>query len=407
MRILSLTTIYPNEQTSAEGRSVAFLDQALAEIGVHGTTLVLKPWVPRWLATRVDKWNHLAVTPRLETRNGTCVVFDRYLHVPPRYRLDQCASSMARRAIDLIKRYSFEFDLVHGQSIYPPAPAARLVARYFGLPYVVTLRDDLSHLDSMYEQRGARGLFEPMFASVSAIFVHGPALERDAPEFLPSGSTTPVVLAANGVDVKGIETILKSLPTAPPRAWGEIVSVSSLMRYKGIHENLRALKRVDELGLRQWRYTIVGDGPYRKQLEALAQELGLADRVVFKGRLPHREAIQAISRADIFCLPSWAEPFGNVYAEAAVCGRPSIGCRGCGAELTIRDGESGRLVPPKDVDALAQALEFLLRHPERTREMGGVARRDIGRFTWQRTARLYRDVMEQILSNSQTRQVEA
>jgi hypothetical protein len=49
MQILSLTTIYPNEQVDAEGRSVAFLDRTLAKMGVEGATLVLKPWVPYWI----------------------------------------------------------------------------------------------------------------------------------------------------------------------------------------------------------------------------------------------------------------------------------------------------------------------------------------------------------------------
>ncbi len=71
-----------------------------------------------------------------------------------------------------------------------------------------------------------------------------------------------------------------------------------------------------------------------------------------------------IHESDIFCLPSWAEPFGNVFAEAAVCGRPAIGCQGFGAELTIRDGETGLLVPPRDVEGLAEALAYLLTDPE-------------------------------------------
>ena len=180
------------------------------------------------------------------------------------------------------------------------------------------------------------------------------------------------------------------------------MNVGSLYRIKGIHENLRALKRLYDQGLQDWGYTVVGNGPYRKELEALAKETGLGDRVVFKGTLPHQEAIRHMYEADIMSLPSWAEPFGNVYAEAAVCGRPAIGCRGGGAELTILDGETGLLVPPKDVEALAEALKFLLTHPERARQMGAAAREHIKQFTWERTAKIYLETLEKIQASNET-----
>lgn len=397
MRILSLTTIYPNEQVVAEGRSVAFLDQALAKLGVCGTTLVLKPWAPRWLASRVEKWNHLAVRSGAEVHEDRRVVFSHYLHIPQRYKWDLCVHSMARRAINLIKRRRYSFDVIHGQCIYPTALAARIVSRYFAVPFVITLRDDLSHLTDMYHAYPrAKGLFEDMLRSVSAIFVHGPAIKRDMPNFLPPGADPPVVLAPNGADVDGINAILDSLSKPEEHSWGRIVSVGNLYLFKGIHENLWAMKQLDERGLTQWHYTIVGEGPYRQELEGLAVELGLGQRVVFTGRVPHREAIRLIRDSDIFCLPSWAEPFGNVYAESAICQRPAIGCRGYGAELTISHGETGLLVPPKDVDGLADTLATLLENPKRAREMGQVAKKRVQQFTWERTAKLYMETIQKV-----------
>jgi glycosyltransferase involved in cell wall biosynthesis len=399
MRILSLTTIYPNEKVAAEGRSVAFLDRALAKLGVQGTTLVLKPWAPQWLANRVDKWKHLAVQRRTVEENGLRTVFSHYFHIPHRFQRTFCVYSMAHQAIQLISKHGWEFDIVHGQSIYPAALAARLVARHFQVPFVVTLRDDLSHLSHWYEHERARQLFEPMFASVSAIFVHGPSLLIDIPKFVPSGAHPEILMAPNGVDIDGINLILNSL--APSRACPQkgrnIVSVGSLFRFKGIHENLRALKTLDERGVSDWRYYVIGDGPYRRELETLALELGLSDRVVFVGYVSHRDAIRHLYESDILCLPSWAEPFGNVYAEAAVCGRPAIGCRGFGAEVTIQDGKTGLLVPPKDVDALADALVYLLTNPKQAREMGQAARENIKQFTWERAAQLYKKSIEEIL----------
>lgn len=389
MHLLSLTTIYPNETNAAEGRSVAFLDQALSKLGVKGTTLVLKPWIPRWLGRRVNRWNHLAVRRRTVRQDGLQIVFAHYLHIPYKLREKACVHSMARQAIRLIRKQGLTFDVVHGQSIYPAALAALMVARHFKVPYVVTLRDDLSHLMHWYEHHRGRELFNPMFASVSAIFVHGPSLLRDIPSFIPPGAHPDIFMAPNGVDIGGILAILNSLPTSTDHPWTHIVSVGHLYRLKGIHENLHALRLLNERGFRRWKYTVVGGGPYRKELEDLSKGLGLQDQVTFVGRVPYRESIHYIRDADIFSLPSWGESFGNVYAEAAVCGRPAIGCRGYGAELMIKHGETGLLVPPQDPKALADALTYLLTDPARAKGMGRSAREHIKRFTWEGTAQLY------------------
>jgi teichuronic acid biosynthesis glycosyltransferase TuaC len=351
------------------------------------------------LASRVDKWKHLAVQRQIIERDSLRTVFSHYLHVPHRFQKNLCVYSMAHQAIRLVRKHGWEFDIVHGQSIYPTALAARLVARHFQVPFVVTLRDDLSHLSYWYEHRGGKDLFESMFASVSAIFVHGPSLLRDLPKFIPSGAHPNILMAPNGVDVEGIQAILNSLGPRPQRHWGNIVSVGNLYRFKGIHENLKALKLINERGLKAWRYTVVGDGPYREELGTLTKELGLEQQVTFVGRVSYPEAIRCIRDADMFSLPSWAEPFGNVYAEAAVCCRPSIGCKGFGGEITIRDGETGLLVPPKDVTALAEAMVFLISHPEQARKMGQAARDHIREFTWDRTAELYRQTISNILSS--------
>jgi teichuronic acid biosynthesis glycosyltransferase TuaC len=398
MRVLSLTAIYPSRAATAEGRSVACLDAALGEAGIVGTTLVLRPWVPHWIATRIIRWRHLAIRPHVETKAYGCVMFSRYLHLPHRHMPTQCVRSMAATAIRLIEKHRLEFDLIHGQSIYPTALAARLVARRFRVPFVITLRDDLSHLSEMYNTLGMRRPFEEMFSEVSTIFVHGPALFRDMPRFL-SRPSPKVVLAPNGVDFDGIDRILQALPSASSHSWGRIISVGNLYRLKGIHENLWALKMLDDRGMKDWSYTIVGDGPYISELKELTASLGLADRVKFAGKVPQTEAIRMIRDADIFSLPSWAESFGNAYAEAAVCGLPAVGCLGQGAELIIQNGVTGLLVPPKDVDALADALALLLRNETRAGAMGRTARGRIRRFTWEKTAQLYAREFARVVSN--------
>ena len=407
MQVLSVTTIYPNESTKSEGRSVYFLDQALSKLGTAGQTLVLKPWAPRWLARRIPHLQHLAVAPRQVQHAGFHVNFSNYLHLPGRlpllhrYRFWFNAMQMASQALRVIERHNLQFDIVHGQSIYPAALVAHIIASRRKVPFVITLRDHLCHLDALFARadRALRFRYRKMFEQVDAVFVHGPSLLADVQKIIPAEKKVPIHMATNGVDFEGIDRILSSLQSNNHRFDGQIVSVGNLFRFKGIHENLHALKRLQDKNIRAWHYTIVGDGPYRKELEKLTVALGLQEKVSFKGKQPFEKTIRLISEADIFSLPSWEEPFGNVYAEAAMCRKPAIGCLGQGAAVTILHEVSGLLVPPRNVEATADALEYLLTHPEQARQMGQNARRHVQQFTWERTATIYQDVMTGVLSH--------
>jgi len=162
-----------------------------------------------------------------------------------------------------------------------------------------------------------------------------------------------------------------------------IVSVSNLVALKGIDLNLRALARISATHPQlKWEYVIVGEGPLRYELETLSAELGLTERVRFLGRISYAGTMQAIAAADIFSLPSWGEAFGIVYLEAMARMRPVIGCLENGAADIISDGVDGRLIPPHDEVALAQALGCLLSDPEQCRTMGTAGRQTAEQFTW-------------------------
>jgi phosphatidylinositol alpha-1,6-mannosyltransferase len=110
-----------------------------------------------------------------------------------------------------------------------------------------------------------------------------------------------------------------------------------------------------------WRYWIVGDGPDRARLEALAHSLGITSKVLFWGALSDDELRAAFATADLFVMPSnplrpdgrpAGEGFGLVYLEAAAWGVPSIGAAGTGAEDAIEHGVTGWLIRPGSGDLL-------------------------------------------------------
>ncbi len=91
--------------------------------------------------------------------------------------------------------------------------------------------------------------------------------------------------------------------------------------------------------------------------------------------------------ADIAVTTPWYEPFGLTPLEAMACGRPVIGSAVGGVTYTIKDGETGFLIPPRDPEALADRLQQLLSQPELSTQMGLAARKRVEReFTWSITA---------------------
>jgi len=142
-----------------------------------------------------------------------------------------------------------------------------------------------------------------------------------------------------------------------------VLAVGRLSYFKGTDVLLRAVAEVANASL-----LIVGDGECRAALQRQAHDLGIAGRVQFAGRIDMdargATALQAAyESADVFCLPSTdrAESFGLVLLEAMRARLPVIASAipGSGVGYVVRDGETGLLVAPGDVGALAQALQKL------------------------------------------------
>ena len=138
-----------------------------------------------------------------------------------------------------------------------------------------------------------------------------------------------------------------------------IICVGRLSPEKGQAGLLRAFAKLrakhPELRLR-----LVGDGPDRASLEALAKELGLSDAVMFAGRLPEEDTLAEIARADLLVLPSFMEGLPIVLMEAMAVGVPVIASRVAGIPELVEDDETGLLFTPSNWDELASRIDLLL-----------------------------------------------
>jgi glycosyltransferase involved in cell wall biosynthesis len=172
-----------------------------------------------------------------------------------------------------------------------------------------------------------------------------------------------------------------------------VVSVGRLVYYKGFEYLIRAMAKV------RGTLLIAGEGPLRGALEQEAKASGVADRVVFLGRV--QDVVPYYHASDLFVLPSIArsEAFGIVQLEAMACGKPVINTQlKSGVPFVSLDRVTGLTVPPADADALARAINKLLGNRALREEYGAAAHRRVYREFSQevmidRTYQLYTDVL--------------
>jgi glycosyltransferase involved in cell wall biosynthesis len=180
-------------------------------------------------------------------------------------------------------------------------------------------------------------------------------------------------LIRNGFDARKIEICV------PVRCWGTegqlsslsdrnlILYVGQIIRGKGVDVLLQSLAKVQGA----FECLIVGDGSHRAYCERLCARLGLAERVKFRGFVPHEELKQYYLEASVLAVSSlWPEPFGLVGPEAMRYGLPVVAFDAGGIREWLIDGENGYLAPWMDTQCFAARLQELLGNKELARQMG-------------------------------------
>jgi len=181
-----------------------------------------------------------------------------------------------------------------------------------------------------------------------------------------------ILVIRNGFDEKRFK------PMAHENEVPQLITMCRLVPAKGLDVLLRACAELKRRRL-PFMLHIIGDGPMREELEQLAHELGVYDDIVFYGYMLHPEEFMPFF--DVFVLPSRAEAFGNVFAEAALCWLALVGTDVGGIAEQIDHGVNGLLVPVDDVGALADALEQVVVDPS--------FRYELSRAAWEKAKRTY------------------
>ena len=206
-------------------------------------------------------------------------------------------------------------------------------------------------------------------------------------------------LVARGVAADRIDVVLcgldhglfRRVPGVDRERVPTLVHFGRVRKYKSIDVVLHAFERVRRR-LPAARLLVVGDGPELAALKRLARRLGIDGAVSFTGRLGAREIVETLNRCHVFLNASPKEGWGLTVVEANACGVPVVGSDRPGLRDSIRDGETGFLVPYGDADAFAARALALLEDAELWSRMSGAAMEWARSLTWERTA----DEMERV-----------
>lgn len=265
------------------------------------------------------------------------------------------------------------------------AALAKKIAGWFGRKVVLVVESHGDFEESLFLQRRIRwtGLYRFLMRHVALFALkHADLLRaisnstRDQLERWTPGK--PVVQFPTWTD---IEVFLEAGVTGE-KAVNAIAFVGVLIPLKGVHFLIDAFVQVSREfpDAQLWIIGKAENAGYTQSLKAQVARLGLNGHVMFMDAIPQQELARKIAQARVLVLPSVSEGLGRVVFEAMACGTPVIGSRVGGIKEMIEEGVTGFLVPPGDVDALAQRLKWILSHPEEAKQMGKRAREFAQRF---------------------------
>jgi teichuronic acid biosynthesis glycosyltransferase TuaC len=380
LHVLTLTPFFPSKENEVSGCFIQEPIQQLQQIGIDASTIAVSPFY----------------YPRKHANSSAPADWVRYPQLPGILGLSSAGNLLYARLLRrVVKIHTTKpINVIHAHAALPCGHAAALLSKRFNIPFVVTVHGlDVFNTcfkggipagwrrkTSIEVYRAARTVICISSKVQEILKHHMPAETRSA---IVYNGVDPILFSPNPVELEPIDQ--------------EILVVGNLLRSKGHELVLRALGNL-RYSFPKLRCRIIGEGPDRGSLEALARDLGIPSQVKFVGRQNRSEVAEAMQRCSVFALPSRNEGLGCVYLEAMSCGKSAIGCRGQGIDEVIEHGRNGWLISVNGLEELIQGLATLLQSTELRTGIGTAARQTIlEKLTlWHQTqelARIYRDAI--------------
>lgn len=330
--------------------------------------------------------------------------------VLPKEELYMYMQEFAEHVLNFITEENIEYDLVHAH-FWLSGMVAMEIKKQLGIPFVITF-----HALGMVRRlhQGADDKFPVQRERIEQdIMWHADKIIAECPNDVkdlmqlyhaPQGKLEIIPCGYNPKDFYPIKKELAVQHLGLSADYDYILQLGRIVPRKGIDTVIEAFAMVHQEFPRLRLLIVGGDLEELHQdselgrLHRLTQELAIETKVHFVGQKTRDELKYYYSAADIFITTPWYEPFGITPLEAMACGTPVIGSDVGGISYTVRQGETGLLVPPKNAGQLSQALSSLYTDYAKRRQMGQYALSYVQKkFTWDMVSTQIHELYDQLI----------
>ena len=292
-------------------------------------------------------------------------------------------------------KLGLDLDIIHAHAGNPPAPiAAYRYANKKKKPFVVTYHGDGQWIWGDFIKRMSVYFYQKYL--LDKILARADVIISPSEYFIDESRVLgkyrdKIIVIPNGVNVDEFDFGHSKKECrerlALPLDDEIILFLGTLSPHKGPDVLLRAMPKIIK-EVPDAKLVFVGSGGMREELERLSKKLGIEKNVKFVGFVEERMKPFYYKAADVFCLPSVMkhESFGIVNLEAMACGVPIVASKIGGVPDVVKDGKNGLLIPPRNSEALADAIIYLLENYDIRKKMGKNGRKKVEDYSWERIA---------------------
>jgi teichuronic acid biosynthesis glycosyltransferase TuaC len=390
MKILTFSTLYPNDQFPSHG---IFVETRLRHLlknfdGVSTRVVAPVPWFPS-ANPRFGRYARLAQISQAEIRHGIDITHPRYLQIP-KFGMNSAPRFLARASLPVLKKLisdGFDFDIIDAHYYYPDGVAAVILGRQLGKPVVITARGTDINLIPKFPKPRAKILeaARQAAASITVCEALKTELERLGAE------ASKIVALRNGVDLE----LFHPIDRAQARlrlGWTQktLLSVGHLIERKGHHLVIEAMRELPD-----YRLAVIGSGEEEAALHELSKSMNVSERVDFIPSIKQSELKTYYGAADGLVLASSREGWANVLLEAMACGTPVVATSIWGTPEVVKSREAGILIPERTAAAIAKGVEDLFAdYPDHS-----ATRRYAESFNWRETSARQMALFESVLKS--------
>ena len=381
MRILALSHEYP--PIGGGGANAAYhLLNGMADAGYEITLITTEYKSDQYRDERENLKIHEVASKREKIDTSSFIEMLDYLT-----RAYKEAKSILKNQPDRIDACIAFFGI-------PSGPIAYLLRKKYGIPYIIRLGGgDIPGAQKRFAviYKLLTPAIKLIWKNADALIANSKGLMKEAVAYYDTGNC---MVIPNGVDADYFSPKKSEDKKNAVDVVFRILFVSRLIKGKGLQHIIPKLKEIAERTNKNIKLTIVGDGPYRGELESIVTDTDTSDIVEFVGRQSGDELLKYYRGADLFILPTEREGMPNVVLEAMSCGIPIIMTPCSGSEELI-DG-NGYIA---EIDDFSEKMIDLILDDKKRVDMGRISRERIqGYFSWKKSTDKYEEVLMEMVT---------